>query len=136
MQVSAVISDTTQRYTVVRWEESGSSWEDVPPGKGAPPGLFAVRRAIPPSVGSAKIYPNPFRPARGHTEVKMEVPLGSTVGLYTLTGEMVRELSPDNQGVILWRGDNGAGQSVASGVYFCIIEKDGDKKIVRLAVEQ
>ncbi len=136
VQVSAVFADTAHRYTVVRWDESGSIWEDVPPGEAAPPGLFALRRAIPPSVSAAKIYPNPFRPARGHTEVKMEVPLGSTVRLYTLTGELVRELSPDSQGVILWRGDNGAGQSVASGVYFCFIEKDGDKKIFRLAVEQ
>ena len=66
----------------------------------------------------------------------MEVRLGSVVRLFTLTGELVRELSPDALGVVLWRGDNGAGQSVASGVYYCLIEKDGDKKIFRLAVEQ
>ncbi len=136
LRVTSLDTNPNRGLSVVRWEEIGAAWEEIAPGESAPPGIFAVRQAIPPSASSSKIYPNPFRPARGHTSVKMEVPLGSTVRLFTLTGELVRELSPDSEGVILWRGDNGAGQSVASGVYFCFIEKDGDKKIFRLAVEQ
>lgn len=103
---------------------------------GSRPNVFTPLRSPPLNVGVAKIYPNPFRPARGHTEVKIEVPLGSTVRLYSLTGELIRDLEPDGEGVVHWRGDNGAGQSVAGGVYFCLIEKEGDQKIFRLAVEQ
>jgi hypothetical protein len=136
VRVSPSFPASDARYTVVRWHEDRSTWEEIPPGEAIPPGLFAVRRGIPPSVGSAKIYPNPFRPTRGHSEVKIEVPLGSTVRLYTLTGERVRDLVPDSSGVAHWRGDNDAGLSVASGVYFCFIAKEGDKKIFRLAVEQ
>lgn len=88
------------------------------------------------SVGAVRVFPNPFRPARDPWVHITDVPVGTQVRLYTLSGEQVRSLSPaDGDGVTLWDGKNESGQSVASGVYLAVIEGNGGTKSLRLGVE-
>jgi hypothetical protein len=88
------------------------------------------------SVGSARIFPNPFRPARS-SEVKIEnVPEGAQVTVYTLSGEKVCALpAADASGKTAWDGRNSGGRSVAAGVYVGVIEANGQRKVFRIGVE-
>lgn len=68
-----------------------------------------------------RIYPNPWRPGCGDIWFSQLVP-GSEVKIYTLTGELVRELEDmNNLGRISWDTLNSRGEKVASGIYICII---------------
>ncbi|MBD3271532.1 MAG: hypothetical protein GF384_03210, partial [Elusimicrobia bacterium] len=66
---------------------------------------------------------------------------GSTrIYIYNLAGEMVREIDEgDREGGYIyyseWDGRNDNGSSVASGVYFCMVQVNGDKKaLFKMAV--
>ena len=88
------------------------------------------------SVDAVRVFPNPFRPARDGELLITDVPVGAQVTLYTLTGEQVRGLPPaDTDGVTRWDARNGSGESVASGIYFGVIEGNGQKKSIRVGVE-
>jgi hypothetical protein len=98
--------------------------------------VFVGDDAPPEDLSSAKIFPNPFRPARFSTLKIEEVPEGAQVAVYTLAGEKVVDLPPaDRFGKTVWDGRNSGGQSVASDVYFAVIQGTGQKKVFRIAVE-
>ena len=92
--------------------------------------------AAPTDAESARIFPNPFRPART-SEVKIEnIPEGAQVTLYTVLGQKVRALpAADSFGKTAWDGRNSDGRSVAAGVYFAVIDGNGQKKVFRIAVQ-
>jgi len=81
------------------------------------------------------VWPNPYNPAYAiNGELKAEqVPTGSTLSLYTLSGEMVvgplTEGSPGSSpGRIVWRyGLNNQGVLVASGIYYYVVENGSTK---------
>ena len=78
---------------------------------------------------------NSFEPLAGGEVV---ITLGShegtaTVSIYNMAGTLVRTLeSQDHE--ISWQGDNDAGDSVASGVYFLRIQMDESESIRKVAV--
>ena len=96
-------------------------------------------------------YPNPFNlkdKAIGNnhasadlptstygTVIHVEVPSGNGgpghIRIYTLAGELVRDLSADftagSYNYVIWNGRNKSGQEVANGVYYGIIEMTGKK---------
>jgi hypothetical protein len=127
-------------YVVAKWNEGSTSWDPLDAsGSGGNGGVFAVFYLLPQpvssSVDAARIFPNPFRPSRSMLKID-HIPAGSQVKLYTLLGEQVTDLPPaTEQGETQWDGRNGAGHSVAPGVYWGMINGNGGKKMFRLAVE-
>jgi hypothetical protein len=67
---------------------------------------------------TAKAYPNPFRSSLGHTEMKFSnLSPNGTLRLFSITGELIKELSLDGNGEARWNTQNQSGGLVASGVY-------------------
>ena len=79
---------------------------------------------------------NSFEPLTGG---KVVITLGSyggpaTVSIYNMAGTLVRTLESDGGSDISWGGNNDAGDSVASGVYFLRIQMDDSESIRKVAV--
>ena len=88
-------------------------------------------------LAALKVYPNPLRPAKGHTVMNFAgLPAGAKVKLYTLVGELVSDLTANSSGLAAWDGKNKAGQKAASGVYFAFIQNGGKKRTVKVAVQR
>jgi hypothetical protein len=137
-----------KKLVLARYDEAGHRWIPLP-SQPDPAGdrltatighlsLFQVMQARPAaSVNGAVAFPNPFRPAAGHTEmVFSRLPPSSRVRIYTLTGELVRDLSADDIGVARWDGRNSSGQEVASGVYFVLLQGNGGRDTIKVAVQR
>lgn len=70
------------------------------------------------SFDSVEVYPNPFVPSKGHTRVTFRnIPEGSTVRIYTMSGELVREIDRVVNTFAYWDGKNNSGENVKSGIY-------------------
>lgn len=100
--------------------------------------LFQVMQASASATTATLLaYPNPARPARGHTGMRFSnVPVGTTVKLFTTTGETVREIQADVTGVAFWDLTNRDGRAAASGVYFAIVDGPGGQQIEKVAVQR
>ncbi|MDE2490323.1 MAG: hypothetical protein KGM24_05710 [Elusimicrobia bacterium] len=100
--------------------------------------IYQVMQAAPGgSVGGAKIFPNPFRPALGHTEVTFsDLPAGATLTIYTLLGERIADLTADAAGQAAWDGTTRAGRRAASGVYFVLVRGGSAHAVYKLAVQR
>jgi len=86
-------------------------------------GLSRLHTGIIPnaSCDSIQVYPNPFIPPQGHRRVTFEkVPDGSTIRIYTMSGELVKEIEVVNT-LAHWDGRNNLGENVRSGVYIFAI---------------
>ena len=123
-------------------------------------GTFAVIR--PSYAGSGAVgskvkvfnYPNPFNLkdkaiANAHgaslpgstygTVIHVEVPSGNGgpghVRIYTLSGELVKDLTADftagTYNYVIWDGKNKGGQEVANGVYYGVVEMTGKKPALK-----
>jgi len=89
------------------------------------------------SIDNVIVYPNPFRPGQGHTEVTfLRLPADATIDLYNLAGERIRHFPASDQGQLLWDGTNSRGMNVASGVYIALIRSNGAKKTYKIAIER
>ncbi|MFA6031019.1 MAG: S8 family peptidase [Elusimicrobiota bacterium] len=82
-------------------------------------------------------FPNPFRPGET-TMASIKIPTelqgsGTTVKIYTIDGQFVRELTPYLT-VGLWDGKNDSGNWVASGTYIVRVGNANKSKRGRLAV--
>ncbi|MFQ5649849.1 MAG: FG-GAP-like repeat-containing protein [bacterium] len=79
--------------------------------KGPLPGTFALQQN----------YPNPFNPSTT-IEYQLDTAGQVTLKIYNLTGQEMRTLVNENQDkgrhAVVWDGKNGAGKTVATGVYF------------------
>jgi ligand-binding sensor domain-containing protein len=65
--------------------------------------------------------------------LRFNVPVGSSVAVYSLTGELVwRTVAEGRQ--VEWDGSNLGGFAVASGVYLAVVERDGRRSVSKLAV--
>ncbi|MFH1619534.1 MAG: fibronectin type III domain-containing protein, partial [bacterium] len=101
---------------------------------------FQIMQSLAPAgLAGAKIFPNPFKPSSGKGMVQFSnIPAAARVKIYTLLGELVKELRADSNGIALWYGTNRWGAKAASGVYLVLLEKeDGSGRMVtKLAVER
>ena len=89
---------------------------------------------------NVKYYPNPIHPSKGPNYAKMNfanIPAGTRIKIYTLLGQLVRDLEADASGTAVWDGKNNAGEKAASGVYIVYMEDgNGNKKRIKIAVER
>jgi hypothetical protein len=93
---------------------------------------------ITPDLNNIKIFPNPFYPNKaGEGFITIaNVPEGSKIKIYTLSGQKVYETKAGPQGIAFWDSKNSKGQYVGSGVYLCYIEYNGKKVIEKIAIER
>ena len=89
-------------------------------------------KGIPTTFGLSQNYPNPFNPS---TTIEYQIPVsgGVSIRIYDLLGREVRTLVDRQQSAgyfaVVWDGNNGGNQPVASGVYLCRIQViSGDKQ--------
>jgi flagellar hook assembly protein FlgD len=62
---------------------------------------------------------------------------GSTIDIYTITGEKVIGLADSTTvGSIVWNGNNEAGAKAASGIYVAVIKNGTEVKKIKIAVER
>ncbi len=80
------------------------------------------------SLASVRVYPNPVRVARGDNHLMFDqMPAGSTVKIYTVSGRWVKTL-PAPSGSVSWDLLNDSGDRVASGIYlYLAADAQGNK---------
>lgn len=80
------------------------------------------------SVGDIVIYPNPFNPntAYNHRLKFDNLPAGSQVLIYTVSGEEVKSFKEINSHVD-WDGKNAYNIDVSAGIYYFVISWDNNK---------
>lgn len=90
--------------------------------------LTGVRGAdVPPSFTLGRNYPNPFNPI---TYIPFELPeeMPVTLRVYNIQGRLVTTLVNEKMSAgrysIPWRGTDGHGRSIASGIYLCVLRAD------------
>lgn len=95
----------------------------------------ALVQAAEVNLVNVRIYPNPFYPNRGHTQVAMSgAPEGTVVKIYTLNGELLWDGNAPSTNLAIWDGTNKAGQKVASGLYLVSFEYSGKKKLKKISI--
>ena len=73
-------------------------------------------------AGDIKVYPNPFKPASGHTKITFDnLTPDSDIRIYSVTGKLVWEKLDITSTQVLWYADNSASQKLAAGVYIYVI---------------
>jgi len=79
-------------------------------------------------LSAARIYPNPFRSARGDTTITFDqMPADSTIKIFTVSGRLVKTLNATLD-KIPWDLTNDSGDKVASGIYLYVItDNQGNK---------
>lgn len=90
------------------------------------------------TVSEAFVFPNPFRPSRGHVNIKLSsLPAGAKIKIFTSTGRLLKELDADAAGQVLnWNGTDRDGRALASGVYLAVIEGAGGRRTIKFAVQR
>lgn len=96
-----------------------------------------IVKSVPTDLSGVRIYPNPFYPNRGQGFVTINnVPAGTEVNIYTLSGDKVWEGTAGSSGMMTWDATNNSGVLVASGIYLAALDSTGGKKVFKIAVER
>ncbi|APF17360.1 propetide peptidase C25 [Caldithrix abyssi DSM 13497] len=80
-------------------------------------------------------FPNPFNPS---TTIRIELPQAGDVGvrIYSTQGELLRTLFHGTlnggEHQLTWDGKNDAGSMLSSGVYFLVVESQGQKAVRKM----
>lgn len=83
---------------------------------------------------NARVFPNPFRPTRGDTEMRFShLPAGSRIKIYSMTGDLIQVLNAP-LGLATWTGRNQSDEAVASGIYLALIDGAEEKFILKIAL--
>lgn len=92
--------------------------------------------AIAPNLESLIVFPNPFKPAAGHSYVTFEALTKEvTIRIFSLSGELVRKEEVSGQYRWDWDVKNTEGKEVARGTYLWVVTNpEGDKKTGKIAV--
>ncbi|MEK7747163.1 MAG: hypothetical protein AAB576_10890, partial [Elusimicrobiota bacterium] len=108
--------------------------------------FFGVFLPVSGDLDSARVYPNPFVPEGGNPDqghpytagdlnsgvVFDNLPEKASIRIYTVTGQLVRELSSEaTSGRMRWDAKNSDGDAVASGVYLAVLSSPGLKSSVK-----
>jgi immune inhibitor A len=105
---------------------------------------FSLANTAPPSI-SVLAYPRPWKPGSGASHdaagiTFSSLPDSATIRIYTLLGELVKELKVTAADLNrkVWDGRNTAGKAAASGVYFARIKADTNSadQVLKIAIER
>ncbi|MEW6557091.1 MAG: right-handed parallel beta-helix repeat-containing protein [Elusimicrobiota bacterium] len=135
------------RFVIGYYREATKHWIPIPStpypdenkviGKTNHISKFAILQLVPAkTLDNVLIYPNPFRPGKGHKEIKFtNLTENCKIQILTLSGNIVWEKEDIDLGETTWRVTNQSGRELASGVYICVITNDQNrKKICNLCV--
>ncbi|MDI6781398.1 MAG: T9SS type A sorting domain-containing protein [bacterium] len=89
----------------------------------------------PDNLKNVIVYPNPcITDKYGYQLNFANLTQSSTVKIFNIAGELVKEIRANNQ-IEIWKLDNDDGQRIASGIYiYLITDPVGNKKVGKLAV--
>ncbi len=100
------------------------------------PGVITVALGESPGVTFAPVFPNP---SRGSATLEFTVPYDgarATLTVHDAAGRVVRRLLDRTAGAgrhaRVWNGRNDHGGAVASGLYFCVLTVDGQRRSQKL----
>jgi hypothetical protein len=98
--------------------------------------LYFLAGALPTQLDSSHAYPVPYKPSAGHTVITfVNLAVDSTIKIYTITGERVKELRNTGEvPTVEWDVKNSDGESVASGVYIYQIKNPYSEKRGKLVI--
>lgn len=87
-------------------------------------------RVFPADPLNVVVYPNPFKikEARDGVLVFANLPEGSKVKIYTLSGKLVAEIIAGTENCAFWDGKNEDKEECARGIYIFIVESPDGKK--------
>ncbi len=93
-------------------------------------------KAIYADLGEMKVYPNPYKPSKGHATVKFaNITEEKAIKIYTLTGELVRDINEVSGSVYEWDTRNESGEELASGIYLYLVTSgSGEKETGRIVI--
>ncbi|MBI3293022.1 MAG: carboxypeptidase regulatory-like domain-containing protein [Elusimicrobia bacterium] len=99
-------------------------------------GTFALIRGVGSGLDLAHAFPVPFKPAVGHTRIFFtNLPVQATIRIYTVSGDLVRELTTsDGSGQLAWDVTNAEGEPLGSDVFYYVLDDGRDKKQGKLMV--
>jgi len=82
------------------------------------------------------VRPNPYNPNKGLLTFFGDgiVPGETTIKIYTLSGELVRQLRPGTGKEIVWDGKTENGEPISSGIYLYTYESPKEKGISKFTV--
>jgi len=95
--------------------------------------------STPTDLSNVRVYPNPWRSDKhsGLPVTFANLPAGSTVKIFTVSGHLVKTLGPGPSalGTLLWDLTTDSGDKAASGVYvFLVKDAQGDKTHGKVAL--
>ncbi|MFB0527974.1 MAG: T9SS type A sorting domain-containing protein, partial [bacterium] len=69
-----------------------------------------------------KVYPNPFKPSEGHTEITFtNLPSGASVRIFHMEGRIIATLE-EAAGEAKWNVEDNGGDKISSGLYLYRVE--------------
>ncbi|HEX5131777.1 MAG TPA: FlgD immunoglobulin-like domain containing protein [Candidatus Krumholzibacteria bacterium] len=93
---------------------------------------------VPGELALGQNHPNPFNPA---TTIPYRLPGGSArvrLIIFDLAGKVVRTLVDATQAggphEAVWDGSDGRGEPVSSGIYFCVLDADGQRSTRKMVL--
>ncbi|MFC1679557.1 kelch repeat-containing protein [Elusimicrobiota bacterium] len=86
------------------------------------------------SLNHGFVFPNPLYTKTQSYFTFDRWPQNTRFRVYTLHGELLADGESDQRGMFIWDAKNKAGRYVASGLYLAVIEKEGERKIMKIAV--
>ncbi|MDD5687549.1 MAG: PKD domain-containing protein [Elusimicrobia bacterium] len=147
---SEIVGYDENKFVVGYYDENNQQWEALPTtvypsdnkvvGRSSHLSMFALLESVlsAKDLSNVNIYPSPYNPAKHVQGMTIEgLTAGAPVKIYTLGGELARELvESGNSGNVVWDGKNNGGKLVASGVYIIYIEGTTGIKKVKIAIEK
>jgi hypothetical protein len=100
---------------------------------------FTVKREVPPGpvvVTDIKSYPNPFDPSKGGATICMTLSTDAhvTIEIFDFAGVHVATVADgwysSGDSEVMWYGDNGNGDPIATGAYIGYVKVDDGSKVV------
>ena len=95
--------------------------------------MFAIFGAPADNYKNVRIYPNPYKPSKGHSWIKLDnLTVNTRIQIFNIAGDLVFESDNIDIGEYVWDTKNNYGDDIVSGVYLCLVSNDdNDKKVLR-----
>ncbi|MBI5624159.1 MAG: fibronectin type III domain-containing protein [Elusimicrobia bacterium] len=134
------------RLFIARYDVEHRSWVPLHSGAGDHRvsartnhlSTFQIMASVPSSgFDQTKVFPNPWRPSTGQTSMSfINLPVDAELWVYTFRGEVVAKLRANGAGMASWDGKNQFGLAVGSGVYLVHLKGNGNKKVIKAAIQR
>ncbi|MFA6029286.1 MAG: kelch repeat-containing protein [Elusimicrobiota bacterium] len=86
------------------------------------------------TIETARVFPNPLYKNSQSYFTFDRLPAGSRVRVFTLHGEELFDRTANASGLLTWDAANKSGRPVASGLYLAVIEANGNRRTLKIAV--